>query len=182
MMFVVLIIAALTLVYTFALASFAWQDFVVGALLSTGLVAMYFRWVFPYSLPQAEFVWHIIVRLPIFLFFLVIDILKGTWAVATYVIGIRKLEHPGIVKIPFENHSDRTVGVIGHIFITLSPGSFVVDIDWDDRTMLVHYMDASDPAKLRAEVEKYYRLWEYGSHMPPPRVSRATDEGGSANA
>lgn len=181
MMLIVLIIAALTCVYTFALASFAWQDFLIGAILSTTLVAIYFRWIFPFKLPQGEFVLHLIIRAPIFIGYLLMDILKGTWLVTVYVLGIRKLEHPGIVKIPFGTHSERSVGLIGHL-ITVSPGSFVVDIDWDDRTMLVHYIDASNPAQLRADVEKYYRLWEYGSHRPMARVSSASDDGGSANA
>ena len=181
MMFIVLIIATLTLVFTFALADFAWQNFVFGALLASALVVVYFRWIFPWRTPQTEFVWHLLVRIPIFVWYLAVDILKGTWLVTTYVLGIRQLEHPGIVKIPFGNHSDDTVGLMGHL-ITISPGSFLVDIDWDDRTMLVHYMDASDPAQLRADVEKYYRLWEYGSHQPKPRANQPSDEGGSANA
>lgn len=181
MMFILFVIVALTCVYTFALASFGWENFLVGAVLSTALVAVYFRWIFPFKLPQSEFVWHLIVRVPVFIIYLLIDILKGTWLVTAYVLGIRKLEHPGIVKIPFGNHSDRSVGLIGHL-VTISPGSFVVDIDWDDRTMLVHYIDASDPAQLRADVEKYYRLWEYGSHRPQAPITQAPDEGGSANA
>jgi multisubunit Na+/H+ antiporter MnhE subunit len=101
---------------------------------------------------------------------LLVDIVLGTWQVATYVVGIRKLEHPGIVKIPLGNHSDASVGFIGHL-VTISPGSFVVDFDWTDRTMLVHYIDASDPEKLREAVEKYYRVWEYGPQTAKQTVS-----------
>ncbi len=181
MMFIILIIAALTCVFTFALADFSWQNFVFGAVLASVLVAVYLRRVFPWQVPKSEFVWHVVLRLPIFVWYLAVDILKGTWLVTTYVLGIRQLEHPGIVKIPFGEHSDDSVGLMGHL-ITVSPGSFLVDIDWDDRTMLVHYMDASDPAQLRADVEKYYRLWEYGSHMPASRGAQTPDDGGSANA
>ncbi len=168
MMFIVLIIAALSFVFTLALADFAWQNFVIGGVLASVLVLVYYRWIYPWRAPQSEFVWHLIVRIPLFIWYLVVDIFKGTWLVASYVLGIKQLEHPGIVKIPFGNHSDETVGLMGHL-ITISPGSFLVDIDWDDRTMLVHYIDASNPRQLRADVEKYYRLWEYGSRVPQPR-------------
>jgi multisubunit Na+/H+ antiporter MnhE subunit len=99
-----------------------------------------------------------------------VDIVKGTWLVASIVVGIRPLTHPGIVKIPLGNHSPAGVGIVG-LLVTISPGSFMVDIDWDERVMLVHYMDARNPAQLRADVEKYYRLWEYGMHLPEPDES-----------
>lgn len=165
MMFNVMVGAGLTLVFALALASLSWQNLLIGAVLSTVLLMVYRKRILPAYQPESEFVLHLLVRVPIFLWYLAGDILKGTWQVTVYVVGIRKLEHPGIVKVPFRHHSDSAVGFVGHL-ITVSPGSFVVDIDWDDRTMLVHYIDASDPDKLRESVEKYYRLWEYGSHKP----------------
>jgi multisubunit Na+/H+ antiporter MnhE subunit len=172
MMFYVLVVAGLTLTFGFALASLAWQDMLMGSVLSILLLLAYRKSILPAYKPETEFVVHLLVRVPVFTWYLAGDILKGTWQVAMYVVGIRKLEHPGIVKVPFGNHSDSAVGFVGHL-ITVSPGSFVVDIDWDDRTMLVHYIDASEPDKLRQSVDKYYRLWEYGSHMP---ISKATPE------
>jgi multisubunit Na+/H+ antiporter MnhE subunit len=179
MMYLILVILALTGLFMAALADFSWQNAVTGGVAATTLVLVYYRWIFPRKLPAAEFVIHLLLRVPLFLWYLSVDILKGTWLVTLYVVGIRQLEHPGIVKIPFGNHSDEAVGLVGHL-MTISPGSFLVDIDWDDRTMLVHYIDASDPQQLRADVEKYYRLWEYGSHIPPPRVGTPRDEGGSS--
>jgi multisubunit Na+/H+ antiporter MnhE subunit len=179
MMYVILVIAALTGLFMATLAEFSWQNAVIGAIASSTLVLVYYRWIFPRKLPQAEFVIHVLLRVPLFLWYLTIDILKGTWVVVVYVVGIRKLDHPGIVKIPFGNHSDEAVGLVGHL-VTVSPGSFLVDVDWEDRTMLVHYMDASNPEQLRADVEKYYRLWEYGSHIPKPRTVDAQDKGGTS--
>jgi hypothetical protein len=54
------------------------------------------------------------------------------------------------------------------LLLTISPGSFLVDIDWDERSMLVHYMDASNPAQLRADLDRYFRLWEFDAHRPAP--------------
>jgi multisubunit Na+/H+ antiporter MnhE subunit len=165
MIFSTVITLSLTLIYALALASFAPQDLMVGVLLSVGFVLIYRKTLFPESLPKGEYVLHILLFMPKFLGMLAWDIVKGTWQVTTFVIGLRELDHPGIVKIPLGNHSPPGTGIVG-LFITLSPGSFLVDIDWEERVMLVHVIDASNPDTIREDAEKYYRLWEYGTHLP----------------
>lgn len=165
MMFGVVAVMGLTFVFALTLGDFAWQNLVLGFCLSSVLLALYRNHLFPKSPAQNEFVVHIIIHFPRFLAMLTWDILKGTWQVAIFVLGVRKLDHPGIVKIPLGNHSPQGVGIVG-LFITLSPGSFLVDIDWDERFMLVHTIDASSPDQVRRDAERYYKLWEYGSHLP----------------
>lgn len=165
MIFVVVIILCLALIYSLVLASFAAQDVLLGMLIAGGFAWTFRKAIFPATLPENSYVVHIIVFLPKFLTMLGWDIVKGTWQVATFVIGLRRLDHPGIVSIPLGNHSPAGTGIVG-LFITLSPGSFLVDIDWDDRAMLVHVIDASDPDMIRRDAEKYYALWEYGAHAP----------------
>lgn len=165
MIFLIVMILGLTLVYALTLASFAMQDLLLGAMLAAGLVWIYRKTLFPGTLPEGPYVLHILFFMPKFLAMLIWDILKGTWQVTTFVVGLRKLDHPGIVKIPLGNHSRAGTGIVG-LFVTLSPGSFLVDIDWDERMMLVHVIDASNPDTTREDAEKYYRLWEYGTHIP----------------
>lgn len=167
MMYMAVIALALTLVYALVLASFAWADLAIGAMLSIGLMVIHRKILFPARVPSGEYVLHILAFLPKFAGMLVWDIVKGTWQVTTFVIGLKPLAQPGIVKIPLGNHSRPGAGVVG-LFITLSPGSFLIDIDWDERMMLVHVIDASNPDTTVADAEKYYRLWEYGTHIPPP--------------
>ncbi|HEV2067853.1 MAG TPA: Na+/H+ antiporter subunit E [Thermomicrobiales bacterium] len=165
MIFLIVVTLGLTLVYALVLASFAVQDLLLGAMLAAGLVWIYRKTLFPRTLPDGPYVLHILVFMPKFLAMLIWDILKGTWQVTTFVVGFRKLDHPGIVKIPLGNHSRAGTGIVG-LFVTLSPGSFLVDIDWEERMMLVHVIDASNPDTTREDAEKYYRLWEYGTHIP----------------
>lgn len=165
MIFVAVMTLCLTLVYALTLASFAWEDLVLGAALSLLFLRIYRQAVLPRSLPAAEYVIHIIVFVPKFFALLAWDIITGTWQVTTYVLGLKRLDHPGIVSIPLGNHSPGGAGIVG-LFITLSPGSFLVDIDWEERVMFVHAIDASDPDAIRESAEKYYRLWEYPGHMP----------------
>lgn len=165
MMFGAVIILGCTVVFVLTLGDLTWQNLALGFVLSSLLLAIYRKHLFPKSLPRNEFVIHIVTYFPMFLAMLAWDILKGTWQVTTFVLGIRKLDHPGIVRVPLGNHSPQGVGVVG-LFVTLSPGSFLVDIDWEERYMLVHTIDASNPDQLRRDAERYYKLWEYGSHIP----------------
>ncbi len=165
MIFLIAVIAGLATTYCLTIASFAWEDVVFGLAVATSLVAIFRRTLFPANLPEAGHVVHILAYMPVLFWMLVIDILKGTWLVAKYVIGIEQMDHPGIVKIPLGQHSRAGVGIVS-LLVTISPGSFMVDIDWEDSSMLVHYIDASNPAQLRRDVERYYRIWEYGSHLP----------------
>lgn len=165
MMFLAFVIAGLTGVYCMALASFAVEDVLLGFGIACVLTATFRRGILPNPLPSNGHMFHIIVFFPQFLFMLLSDILKGTWLVATFVTGLRKLEHPGIVKIPIGDHTVNGASMVG-LLVTISPGSFLIGVDPEDRSMLVHYIDASDPAQLRRDLEKYYRLWEYGKQLP----------------
>lgn len=177
MIYTIVIALALTLIYALMLASFAWPDLVTGALLSISLMVIYRKTLFAVR-PSGDYVLHILVYLPKLIALLVVDIVKGTWQVATFVIGLRTLDNPGVVTIPLGNHSRPGIGIVG-LFITLSPGSFLIDIDWDTREMLVHVIDASNPDTTRVDAEKYYRLWEYGSHVPAP-IDRPAERSGAS--
>lgn len=183
MMFLIVAIAGLASTYCLTIASFAWQDMMLGVAVSTGLVAFFRKAIMPASLPTAGLVLHMAVYMPVLLWMLFVDIVKGTWQVAIYVLGIRTMDHPGIVRIPLGDHSRTGVGMVS-LFITISPGSFLVDIDWEERWMLVHYMDASQPARLRRDVERYYRLWEYDIELPQDDVdsTEPRSEGSHPNA
>lgn len=176
MTFLFAVIAALASTYCLTIASFAWEDVLVGTVFSAGLVAVFRKMLLPATLPEAGHVLHIIVYLPVLLWMLLVDILKGTWLVAIYVTEIQKLDHPGIVKIPLGKHSRAGVGIVS-LLLTLSPGSFLVDIDWEDSSMLVHFINASNPAQLRRSVEKYYRIWEYNVPFPPESESADSESG-----
>lgn len=177
MMFYIVVVVSLTLVFLLTLASVAWQNIVLGVLIATVLVLVYRRAMFPRPIPSNGYVVHLLVRVPVFMGILLWEIIKGTWVVALIVLGLRPLEHPGIVKIYFGHHSANAVGLVSQL-LTISPGSFLVDVDWEDRTMLMHYMDASDPAQLRADADKYFRLLDYDHDGSTSRKHPPADEGG----
>lgn len=152
-------------IFCMVIGDFGWQNLIVGALLTAGVMAIFRKQIMPEPLPPIALSMHLIIYAPVLLYFLLVDILKGTWQVVRTTLGIDPLRHPGIIKISFQGYSDYGVGPIGY-FITLSPGSFMVDIDWEERVMLIHVLDATDPDAVRRDAERYLRLWAY---IPPKR-------------
>lgn len=165
----------LSSVVTFCLVigDFSWQNLLVGSALTLLLMYIFRKQIMPDPLPTNAQAMHILTFVPVLAYYLLIDIIKGTWQVSRISLGIDELRRPGIIKISFQNYTHYAVGPIG-FFITLSPGSFMVDVDWDERVMLIHVVDASDPETVRRDAEKYLRLWEYYPKSPalttPPEV------------
>ena len=170
MMYIAFLLAVLATVYALTLASFAWQDLTLGLALASVLLLLFRAYVLPKPLPKWQIVVAGIVFFPKLVAMILSDVLRGTWLVASIVTGLRPLSHPGILKLPMRDHGNTGVAVVSFI-LTLSPGSFVVGYDWDERVILVHYIDISDPDQLRADIERYYWLWER-----KPKPAPAIDE------
>jgi multisubunit Na+/H+ antiporter MnhE subunit len=160
----VIALATLILVYLLVLASTDPWDLAFGALLGTGLLLGTRDFVFT---ARPAPIAHLGLRTLAFLPFVgatAWDILRGTWMVALVVLHLRPLRHPGIVVIPFAERTPLGVAVTA-LVSGLSPGTFLVDVDEENRTMLVHVLDASDPDAVRAEFEAFYR--RYQRHVFP---------------
>lgn len=170
------ILISSAMVFALVVSDFSWENMVVAFTLAGALLVVFRKQALPRSLPPAGLALHLVIYSPVLFWFLLIDILKGTWQIITITLGLRPLVQPGIVKIPIGAHSVAGVGPVG-FFITLSPGSFLVDIDWTEGVMLVHVIDAQDPDGVRKDAEKYYRLWEYGSYLPEGTRERDDTEG-----
>lgn len=176
MILVIGILASSTLVFGMMTADFSWQNLVLGFVISLVLLWSFRKQVIPRPLPLSGFALHLVIYAPVLVWYLLIDILKGTWIVTLTTLGIRPLRKPGIVTLPIGRHSPYGVGPVGY-FLTLSPGSFLVEVDWDAREMLVHVIDASNPEAVRRDAEKYYRLWEYGNYAPRDLPTVDEEEG-----
>ncbi|HYH13436.1 MAG TPA: Na+/H+ antiporter subunit E [Thermomicrobiales bacterium] len=164
MIAILLILTVSTLTFALTLASFAWEDLLVGFVLSTVLLLLFRNVLLPERLPRNRQVIKAIVVFPVFVLVAIRDVFVGTWLVALIVLGIRKLEHPGIVRVPLGRRSKPSAGLAG-LVLTLSPGTFLVAMDWEAREMLVHAIDASDPDKLRENYDTFYERYE--QHVVP---------------
>lgn len=157
-------LVAVTVVYAMTLASFDPWDLALGALLGTGLIAALRPFLFGDTpLPPGSLFSRLVMSIP-FVGIVLLDILRGTWRVALVVLHVRPLSHPGIVVIPIGERSSLGVAVTG-LATTLSPGSFLVDVEWDRGLMLFHVLDATDPDAIRADYHRFYE--RYQRHVFP---------------
>ena len=154
-----LALVPLTLTYALTLASFHPWDLGIGAAVGAALLWGTRRFTFGESVaPVADVPRRVVWFFP-FAAAVLWDVIRGTWDVAVVVLRLRSLAHPGLVALPFEERSRLGIAIWG-LAVTLSPGSFPVDFDWDKRIMLVHFLDASDPDAIRAEQQRFYRRFQ----------------------
>jgi multicomponent Na+:H+ antiporter subunit E len=156
---VILSLLLLTLVYAMVLASFKPWDLVIGATLSGALLYAFRGFVFggrPKPLPG--FSRRVLAFVP-FAAAVVRDIVVGTWEVALVTLHLKPLVKPGIVTVPLGERTPAGVAVQA-LLTTLSPGEFLVDVDWDERVMLIHTIDAGDPEKIRRSQERFYQRYQ----------------------
>ena len=149
----------LTLTYALVLASFARWDLALGAVFSGALLYAFRGFVFggrPAPLPGLL---GRVVAFGPFLAAVVREVVAGTWQVALVTLRLRPLENSGIVKVPI---GERTpVGVaVSALVGTLSPGTFLVDIDWEEGYALIHTIDAEDPEAFRRSRAEFYRRYQ----------------------
>lgn len=152
-------VALVALVYLLALASIDPLDVLFGVLLGAGLVWGLGGFLFGEGGAPARELPRRAIRFVPFALAVLWDITKGTWDVALVVIHLRPLEQPGIVALPLGSRSRAGVFVTA-LVATLSPGEFLVDIDWEREVMFLHVLDARDPDAVRAHHEHFYRRWQ----------------------
>lgn len=154
-----LAVAGLTLTYALTLASFHPLDLVVGAGLSLVLLAGLRTAPVVVDVSPGHGFGRRLLGFPVFVAALLFDVAAGTWDVALRVAHLRALERPGIVVIPMQERTALGVAVSA-LAMTLSPGSVFVDLDWRRRIMLLHVIDASNPAAVRAHHRHFYERYQ----------------------
>jgi multisubunit Na+/H+ antiporter MnhE subunit len=163
-----LALVLLTLVYVLALESFAPLDVLTGALLAVALLAGFRRLtasgqVAETRIAQPSLLRRIIAFVP-FALVVLWDVLEGTWVMVRIVLHIHPLDPYGIVEVPIGERTPSGVAVTT-LVTTLSPGSFLVDVDTERQVMLFHNIDAHDPEAIRARHEYIYQ--RYQRHVFP---------------
>ncbi len=161
---VLFFLVLLTLVYALTLASFDPWDLLLGGLLSAALLLLARGFVFggrPAPLPGLGR--RLFYFVP-FTLAVLADIVWGTWAVILVVLRRRPLVGPGIVAVPIGERSQTGI-VVCALVTTLSPGSIFVDVDWDQKVLLFHYLDATDPEAIRETQRQFYH--RYQRHVFP---------------
>lgn len=151
-------LVGVALVYLLVLGSFAPTDIVMGLAISGALLYGTRKLTFLEG-PASP---NLLRRLLYFFPFALAEtwiIIVGTWKVALVTLHVSSVECPGIVAIPIGERTPNGVAVSA-LCSTLSPGTFLVDVDWERKVMLIHAIDASDPEEVRREHQEFYDRWQ----------------------
>jgi multicomponent Na+:H+ antiporter subunit E len=154
-----LAVVALTVVYALALASADPLDLAAGAALACLVLAGLWPFLSAGNGSRPPSLARRLAAFPRLALAVLADVVRGTWQVALVVTGLRPLRSPGIVRIPTGERSRGGVAATA-LMLTLAPGEFLVDIDWDDEAMLVHVLDASDPEAVRRRHATFYERYQ----------------------
>lgn len=149
-----LAIILLSAVYALVIASTALWDLLIGALLAAGLLFLCRRLL---DLDAAD---HrasatTLLRIPAFIGATLGEMVAGSWRVALVMLGVRPRPEPEIIEVPLDERTRLEIAVSGFAH-TLSPDSFLIEIDEERGVVLYQVLDASDPEALREQYRRFY--------------------------
>ena len=149
----------LGILYVLTLASRDPVDLAAGLLLGLLLVTLLGARMRPATeagvvSPVSRVLWFVVFAAAI-----LADVVHGAWDVALRVLHLRPLEHPGLVRVPIGQRSERGIAVSA-LATTLSPGTVLIDVDRDRDDMLLHVIDASDPDGVRERLARFYDRYQ----------------------
>jgi multicomponent Na+:H+ antiporter subunit E len=150
--------AGLLVVYLLVLTSLAPGDVLIGSLLALAVVASthphhrrppngWPAWIVALAGTVAGTAWEMVV---------------GTVRTVRFCLG--RPAAPGFVEIPRGDRSRRAVALWG-VLTGEAPDEYPVDVDEERDTLLVHLLDARDPAAVRARHAHVRRRWQ--GHVVP---------------
>jgi multisubunit Na+/H+ antiporter MnhE subunit len=152
-------VVGLTGLYALALASFAPLDLLFGTVLSAALVFASRRFVFGDQPDEQVPLLRRAVAFVPFAIMVFWQVLEGTWEVALITLHLRPLRRPGIVEVPIGEKTPAGVAVWA-VIVGLTPGSYFVDVNRERGSVLIHIIDAGDPAAFRRQQADFYDRYQ----------------------
>ncbi len=154
----ILAVLLLGLVYILMLGSLDPRDLLVGVIVGGLLIWWQTRGHPAEPLTFPDFARRAVAFVP-FVLAVFWTIVTGTWQMSLVVLRLRPSDRGGIIVVPMGERSPSAV-VIQGLMETLSPGSVLIDLDWSERLMLIHIMDATDPTGAVRGRQQFYERFQ----------------------
>ncbi|HRP61870.1 MAG TPA: Na+/H+ antiporter subunit E [Phycisphaerales bacterium] len=90
-----------------------------------------------------------------FTIFFVRELIVANLRIAWHVVTPSSFFKPGIIAVPLEEQTDLEATLLANV-LTLTPGSFSVDLSSDRKVLYVHVMDVDDADRVRQEIKDQY--------------------------
>jgi len=145
----------IALMWAFLFTPFAIENFVFGALL--GAVVVYFWQKLWQRQAPERFYLHRVWGVFFLLFIFLREIIKSCWAVMRLVFTPGHKMRSGLIA--YETKLKTPLGIILlSNMITITPGSFVIEISPDNRFLLIHVFDIVDEGAetFKRDVRVYF--------------------------
>jgi multisubunit Na+/H+ antiporter MnhE subunit len=157
-------IPLLTGFYMLVLSSMKPGDWVIGAVLASGLWIAARPFLNPASGESTLSLWHRVCYSPLLAGAVVWEILRDTWRVALFTVGWKPANQPGFIAVPIGERSDQGLMVSG-ILHSLTPSSYLVNTDLKRRAMIFRVLDGADVEAASQRFEHFYQ--HYQRHVFP---------------
>jgi multicomponent Na+:H+ antiporter subunit E len=137
------------------LIALAWlgftAEFSVSNLLAGYLMGYVALWIAPHPVGTGRYFRKVGSTIEFVLFFIV-EVTYATARIAFEIVTPTHHMNPAIVAIPLDTKSRLQTAVLASL-ITLTPGSFSIEISDDERTLFVHTMYLESPESFRQEIK-----------------------------
>lgn len=90
-----------------------------------------------------------------FALFILKELVVANLRIAWHIVTPSSFFKPGVLAVPLEPMSEVEVAVLANI-VTLTPGSFTVDVSRDRSVLYVHMMDIDDIEAARQSIKDQY--------------------------
>lgn len=86
-------------------------------------------------------------RIISFIFYFVYEMIKANIQVAYDVMTPKYFMRPGVVRYPMDAETEMEINILS-MMISLTPGTLILDISEDKKTIYIHVMYLQDPEKF----------------------------------
>ena len=128
----------LSFIWVALTGSLSYSSFIFGALLG-----FFVLWVMS-SNEQDQRYFHRVTKIISFLLYFIWEMIKANVQVAYDVMTPKYFFRPGVVRFPLSAETDLEINVLS-TFISLTPGTLILDVSEDKKALYIHVMYLNDP-------------------------------------
>ena len=127
----------LSFIWVALTGSLFYSNFIFGYLLGFGVL-----WIMNRNEPDQRYFYRV-PKIISFFFFFLFELIKANVQVAYDVITPKYFFKPGIVRYPVNTTTDFEINILA-TFISLTPGTLIIDISDDKKAIYIHVMYLKD--------------------------------------
>ncbi|MFD2600350.1 Na+/H+ antiporter subunit E [Sphingobacterium corticis] len=128
----------LSFIWVALTGSLSYSSFIFGALLG-----FFVLWVMSRN-EQDQRYFHRVPKIISFLLYFIWEMIKANVQVAYDVMTPKYFFRPGVVRFPLSAETDLEINVLS-TFISLTPGTLILDVSEDKKALYIHVMYLNDP-------------------------------------